>query len=140
MGRNWVHSQATGKQGPHNQFKKTLGPWAVGQRAAHDIYLGPQPGLAGLETCSIDPLRSIELFATSFHTRPALLTNRHELSNVIPSSPHSPKGVKRCGNMFTCVRPNCNSLPHPVHDTDHRSINCQQRCEYKPSQFIFDQN
>ena len=53
MGRNWVHSQATGKQGPHNQFKKTLGPWAVGQRAAHDIYLGPQPGLAGLETCSL---------------------------------------------------------------------------------------
>ena len=44
---------------------------------------------------------------------------------------HTPqKGVKKCGNMFTHVRLNCNSLPHSLHDTDHRSINHQQRCEY----------
>ena len=62
-------------------------------------------------SCSSQVLKQGQLFNTW-----------HELSNVIPSSPHS-QGVKKCGNMFTCVRLNCNSLPHSLHDTDHRSIN-----------------
>ena len=37
-------------------------------------YLDPPPGHAGLETCSIDPLRSIELFATSSQTKASSLT------------------------------------------------------------------
>ena len=62
-----------------------------------------------------------------FPHKASFLTKRHELSNIIPSSPHS---TNRCENMFTHVRLNCNSLPHPLHETDHRSINHQQRSEY----------
>ena len=64
-----------------------------------------------------------------FFKQGQLFNTWHELSNVIPSSPHSPEGVNKCGNTFTHVRLNCNNLPHSTHDTDHRSINCQQRCE-----------
>ena len=60
----------------------------------------------------------------SFQTRPSSLSPD---ANWVVSLLHLHTPHNRCGNTFTHLRLNCNSLPHSTHDTDHRSINYPQK-------------
>ena len=91
-----------------------------------NIYLNPSPGHAGLETCSIDPLRSIELFATYSQTRPSSLSPD---MNWVVSFLHLHTPPKVWTSVVTRSHVSC-SIATAFH-TPHMTLITDQSTTYK---------